>query len=163
MIVKSFTDELSWQVQRELVNSYFKVKQERLSKPADDYKARNLAVKEMNARSRQAQTLVRLAHLTQNTTCKEAMIAQAANTVSGKELLPLPQLPGRTYTAEEIGIKLGITKNKVGRLANAYNLKTEQYGGWFADFIEGVGEKQTFRYYESVIPALQLLISEAAV
>lgn len=134
------------------------------SKSADDYKVRNLAVKEMNARSRQAQTLVRLAHLTQNVTCKEAMIAQAANTVSGKELLPLPQLLGRTYTAEEIGIKLGITKNKVGRLTNAYNLKTEQYGGWFADFIEGVGEKQTFRYYESVVPVLQSLIgSEVAV
>lgn len=133
------------------------------TKPIDDYKARNLAVKEMNARSRQAQTLVRLAHLTQNATCKEAMIAQAANTVSGKALLPLPQLQGRTYTAEEIGVRLGITKNMVGRLTNAHNLKTEQYGGWFADFIEGVGEKQTFRYYESVIPVLQsLLASEVA-
>lgn len=159
LLVKSFTDELSWKVQRELVNSYFKVKQGALNKQADDYNARNLAVKEMNARSRQAQTLVRLAQLTQNVVCREAMIAQAANTASGKELLPLPSLPAKTFTAEEIGARLGISKQRVGRLTNLHNLKTDEYGGWFADFVEGVGEKQCFRYYESVIPVLQSLIS----
>lgn len=118
----------------------------------------------MNARSRQAQTLVRLARMTHNEVCKEAMIAQAANTVTGTALLPLPSLPARTYTAEEIGLRLGISKQRVGRLANLHNLKTDEYGGWFADFVDGVGEKQTFRYYETVIPVLQSLISaEAAV
>lgn len=129
------------------------------AKPADDYNARNLAVKEMNARSRQAQTLVRLAQLTQNRTCREAMIAQAANTASGKELLPLPSLPAKTFTAEEIGARLGISKQRVGRLTNLHNLKTDEYGGWFADFVPVKGEVPTFRYYESVIPVLQSLIS----
>lgn len=134
------------------------------SASVDDIKARNLAVKEMNARSRQAQTLVRLAHLTQNATCREAMIAQAANTVSGKALLPLPSLAAKTYNAEEIGERLGISKQRVGRLTNLHNLKTAEYGGWFADFVQGVGEKQTFRYYENVIPVLKsLLETEVAV
>ena len=164
MLAKSFTDDLSWQVQRELVNSYFKVKQSGLIKQNDDYKTRNLAVKEMNARSRQAQTLVRLAQLTQNSICREAMIAQAANTASGRELLPLPNLPAKTYKAEEIGAMLGVSRQKIGRLANLHNLNTDEYGGWFADFVPVKGEVQTFRYYETVLPVLKSLIeTEVAV
>lgn len=33
MVVKSFTDDLAWQVQRELVNSYFRVKEEQKKTP----------------------------------------------------------------------------------------------------------------------------------
>lgn len=128
------------------------------TKQAEEYREKNLAVKEMNARSRQAQTLVRLAQLTQNATFKEVLIANAANTVANTKLLPLPSLPTRTYSAEEIGERLGITKNKVGRLANAHGLKTEQYGGWFADFAPPKGEVQTFRYYENAIPVFKSLI-----
>lgn len=161
MIVKSFTDDLSWQVQRELVNSYFKIKDiitNNQSSKIDELKIRNLAVKEMNARSRQAQTLVRLAQLTQNITCREALIANAANTVTNQNLLPLPSLPARTYKAEEVGAILGVSKQKIGRLSNLYGLKTEEYGAWFADFVPAKGEVQTFRYYENVIPVLKSLL-----
>lgn len=130
----------------------------------NDYKVRNLAVKEMNARSRQAQTLVRLAQLTQNVTCREALIAQAANTASGKELLQLPKLAARTYKAEEIGERLGVSRQKIGRLSNIHNLKTDEYGGWFAEFVPVRGEVQTFRYYENAVDKFrELLNAEAAV
>lgn len=163
MIVKSFTDDLSWTVQRELVNLYFKVKAVVQTEVADDYKIRNLNVKEMNARSRQAQTLVRLAQLTKNATCREALIAQAANTASGKELLELPKLAGKTYTAEEIGNRLGVSKQKIGRLSNLHNLKTDEYGGWFANFVPPKGEVPTFRYYENAIDKFRALLNAEAV
>lgn len=133
------------------------------AKPTDDYRTRNLAVKEMNARSRQAQTLVRLAQLTQNDTCREALIASAANTVSNTNLLPLPALPTRTYQAGEIGAMLGVSKQKIGRLSEQHGLKTAEYGSWFAEFVSPKGETQTFRYYENAIEVFrQLLAAEVA-
>ena len=41
-----------------------------------------------------------------------------------------PPVAQQTYSASEIGERLGISGNKVGRLAKAHNLKTEEYGIW---------------------------------
>ena len=42
--------------------------------------------------------------------------------------MPLPKFDENTYTAEEVGRMLGITSNKVGRIANTYNLKNKENG-----------------------------------
>ncbi len=47
----------------------------------------------------------------------------------------------------------------VGKLANAHNLKTEQYGKKFYDKSRYSNkEVETFRYYDEVIPQLKEIL-----
>lgn len=72
--------------------------------------------------------------------------------LAGKEVLALPMASEKTYSAGEIGAILGISANKVGRLAKKYNLKTEQYGKLFYDKSKySMREVETFRYYATAI------------
>ena len=73
-----------------------------------------------------------------------------------------PPVAQQTYSASEIGERLGISGNKVGRLAKAHNLKTEEYGIWVLDQSAHSSKQVTsFRYYESVVPVLKALIQTA--
>ena len=70
-----------------------------------------------------------------------------------------PPVAQQTYSASEIGDRLGISGNKVGRLTKAYNLKTEEYGIWVLDQSAHSNKQVTsFRYYENVVPVLKALI-----
>ena len=70
-----------------------------------------------------------------------------------------PPVAQQTYSASEIGERLGISGNKVGRLAKAHNLKTEEYGIWVLDQSAHSSKQVTsFRYYENVVPVLDALI-----
>lgn len=164
MIVKSFTDDLSWTVQRELVNSYFKMKQGVLNKQTDELRQKNLQIREQNAKIRTAQLLYKIADKT-DTDYKQVLHARITMLLTGERLLPLPEVTERTYSAEELGLLLGVSAWKIGRTANLHGLKIPQYGKYFYDKAK-TAEKQveTWRYYECVIPVLKsLLYSEAAV
>lgn len=161
LLVKSFTDELSWKVQRELVNSYFKVKQSALNKQANELRQKNVEIREQNAKIRAAQLLYKIADKT-DTDYKQVLHARITALLTGEYLLPLPEVQERTYSAGEIGEQLGITACMVGRLANAHGLKTPKYGKLFYDKAK-TAEKQveTWRYYENVIPVLKSLLDMA--
>lgn len=69
----------------------------------------------------------------------------------------LPEVE-KTYSAKEAGDMLGISANKVGRIANANGLKTPEYGRYVADKAKGSDkEVQSFRYNENGVKALQEL------
>lgn len=115
-----------------------------------------------NARIRKAQILTRLADQYDGT-FKQVLHAHATKELTGEYLLPLPKMEERTYSATEIGQKLGISANMVGVLANRNGLKTKEYGAWFNDKARGHNkEVTTFRYYERVIPILERLIEHTA-
>lgn len=91
-------------------------------------------------------------------TYRQILQAYAAKELVGKFALPLPEMPEETFTAEQIGNRLGISANKVGRIANAYGLKTEEYGKWFVDKSRhSAKEVRAFRYFESAIPKIAAL------
>ena len=70
-----------------------------------------------------------------------------------------PPVAQQTYSASEIGERLGISGNKVGRLAKAHNLKTEEYGIWVLDQSAHSSKQVTsFRYHESVVPVLKAIL-----
>ncbi len=123
------------------------------AKPMTDYQLESIRV-------RKAQLLERLAK-EYDGTYRQVLQAHATKELTGEYLLPLPNVREKTYTAEEIGKRLGISANKVGMLANKNHLKTEQYGGWFNDVAKNCPGKEvtSFRYYESIIPALKTIIS----
>lgn len=69
----------------------------------------------------------------------------------------LPEVE-KTYSAKEVGDMLGISANKVGRLANANGLKTPEYGRYVADKSKNSDkEVETFRYNETGVKVLQEL------
>lgn len=81
-----------------------------------------------NARVREANILLKIADRPEvPTEYRQVLYSHASQIIVGQPLLPLPQTE-KTYTAGEIGAELGISANKVGRLANQHNLKTPEYG-----------------------------------
>lgn len=125
-----------------------------------EYQQMMMQTRAENAKIRKAQILTRLANQYDGT-YKQVLNAHATKELTGEYLLPLPQLPDKTYSASELGAMLGVSANKIGTLANRHNLKTEQYGSWFNDKAKHCNkEVQSFRYYSSVIPVMKGLLKQ---
>lgn len=57
------------------------------------------------------------------------------------------------------GEQLGISSNKVCKLTNAHNLKTDKYGMYVLDKARGHNRQvEIFRYYENIIPVLKAVL-----
>lgn len=124
-----------------------------------EYQKLTAEAKLNNSRVRMASVLMKLADKTEIKEYKQVCCSYASAVIVGKPLLPLPEVNKKTYSATEIGSKLGISSNMVGKLANAHNLKNEQYGKLFYDKSRySHKEVETFRYYEEVIPKLQEIL-----
>ncbi|HHY26420.1 MAG TPA: Bro-N domain-containing protein [Desulfitobacterium dehalogenans] len=84
----------------------------------------------LNAKTNQAKLLKEIAVDFKDKLSEESvqlLIGGMAEIIIGKPLFPLLAVE-KTYTATEIGTKLGISANRVGKIANANGLKTEEYG-----------------------------------
>ncbi len=77
----------------------------------------------------------------------------------GEHILPLPERTEHYYTAEEAGKILGISANKVGRIANLNHLKNEKYGKWFIDKAKYTNKEiEAFRYNQAGIDYIKQLL-----
>ncbi|HBF2809084.1 TPA: ORF6N domain-containing protein [Clostridioides difficile] len=163
MLVKSLTDDLAWTVQRELVNNYFRVKENKKPKDIKDeseIKYMNAQARLKNARAREAKIYLEIAENVDIKEYKQIMYSKATEQLYGEALIPLPIANEKTYSATEIGKILGVSANKVGSLANAYNLKTDEYGIKVWDKAKHSNKQvTTFRYYENVIPIIKKALS----
>ncbi|EGT3800247.1 BRO family protein [Clostridioides difficile] len=129
------------------------------SKDESEIKYMNAQARLKNARAREAKIYLELADKVSQAGIPEfaqIMYSKTTELISGEALIPLPKREKKTYSATEIGKILGISANKVGGLANAYNLKTDEYGIKVWDKAK-YSDKQVpnFRYYENVIPVLE--------
>ena len=130
--------------------------------PVDDTKKLRSEAMLLNARTRQAKMWKELSQMTIIKEYKEIAFAKAGNVLAGKDLFSLPEATQKTYSADEIGAILGVSANKIGRLANTYNLKTPQFGKWFYDKAQHSNkEVETFRYYEKAISKFRTLLGGA--
>lgn len=128
--------------------------------PVDDTKKLRSEAMLLNARTRQAKMWKELSQMTTIKEYKEIAFAKAGNVLAGKEIFSLPEVTEKTYSADEIGAILGVSANKIGRLANAHNLKTEQYGKLFYDKSKYSNkEVETFRYFECAIEEFKRLLT----
>ncbi|EKG8125828.1 hypothetical protein V9V34_004838, partial [Shigella boydii] len=81
------------------------------------------------------------------------------NPLVGFNAIPLPAIEEHYYSAGEVAEQLGVTANKIGRIANANNLKTEQYGKFFLDkSAHSSKQVETFRYNEAGVHKIEELI-----
>lgn len=112
---------------------------------------------------KRAELLLKVAEDADIAEYKQVIKSYAINTLMGKDIVPLPEVQERTYSATEIGEIIGISANKVGKLANSHNLKTEEYGKWYHDKSRYSDKLvETFRYYKRIIPVMKSLIGGEA-
>lgn len=108
----------------------------------------------LNARTMNANVYVNLLqHVdTKSESYKAILMACAANTAAGQLVLPLPKADfGKTYSATDIGRILGISRNKVGRIANEHGLKSDGFGEWYHDVAANGKECDNFRYNDAAV------------
>lgn len=129
--------------------------------PKGDAQLARARAMELNARTRAAQTWLKIAAAVDVPEYKQIASTYAANTLANKEVLSLPEVTMKTYTATEIGNMYGVSANKIGKLANAHGLKTAEYGIEVWDK-SPYSAKQipSWRYYENVIPIFEKLIHQ---
>ena len=122
---------------------------------------KRLEIMDRNSRARMSKEFSKLALQMDNPKFKEVLKTYAANTLAGENILPLPKLEQKTYTATEIGNILGISSNMVGRLANEYNIKTDKYGYFAFDKAKGHNKQvESFRYFEHAIDKFRNILNK---
>lgn len=134
-------------------------------KSDNSLKEKEIEARLKNARAREANILLKICN-NPNLPKKYVQVLQSKATeiITGQAILPLPVVERKTYSATEIGEELGISANKVGKLANANNLKTDEYGLEVWDKAKHSNkEVPTFRYYDNVIPVLAEILSNEKV
>ena len=90
---------------------------------------------------------------------KETLLITTAETLTGVSIGYRPQVEQTTYSATEIGDVLGISANRVGRIANAHGLKTKEYGLYYLNKSQH-SDKQVehFRYFEKAIDKFKAIL-----
>ena len=123
-------------------------------------KSKSLEVKEMNARVRMSNQYLKLASVnTLSEQYKNILVAKSAEVLAGKPLLPLPKSEQKMYSATEIGEMFNVSAQKVGRIANAYELKTDEYGEFYRDKSPySSKEVDAFRYNDKAVERFRKLL-----
>lgn len=133
LLVKFMDDEKATRVYKKLLGNYFNMREAIKSNNPSLVQQRRLSIMEDNAATRKANMMYKIAMATSSETARQSLLAHAAKELTGE--MTLPVMKRKEYTATQIGQKLGITSNKVGRIANQLGLKAEQpgqneYGRW---------------------------------
>lgn len=137
---------------RKAVIHYLEELEDRLKLSEPVMENQNMEIMDRYSRVKIAETLKSLIPLTKSETYKDILVAESAKVLTGKELLPPVKMPERTLTAKEVADILGISANRVGKISNKYNLKTEENGCWVHDKAKYCNkEVPSFRYYEKAI------------
>ena len=92
---------------------------------------------------------------------KETALITSAETLTGVCIGYRPKVEQVTYSAKEIGDMLGISANRIGRIANAHGLKTEEYGLYYLNKSQH-SDKQVehFRYFENAIEKFKAILGD---
>lgn len=133
-------------------NGTYSIKEEKVDKLTE----METETKLNNSQTRKANSLMRMHKQCNDPIVKELLFKKAIETLTGKKLIDNTR---KTYSAEEIGKKFGISANRVGRIANANNLKTEQYGEMVATEYNDKAQGSTFRYYDTVVPVIENILN----
>ncbi|WP_258576174.1 hypothetical protein [Candidatus Pantoea persica] len=83
---------------------------------------------------------------------RQAVIAGLINPIAGHEVIPVPVLEKKHYTATQIGKIFNVSANKIGRIANDNNMKTEEYGEYYLDKSRYSNKQvEAFRYNDKAL------------
>lgn len=132
-LLKILDDDKAWDIYDQLVDNYFNMRVAIKNNEPSLVQQRRLQIMEDNAATRKASIMYKIAMATESDSSRQSLLAQAAKELTGE--MTIPVMKHKEYSATEIGKLLGITSNKVGRIANELGLKADQpgqneYGRW---------------------------------
>ena len=127
-------------------------KKETVKTKENTFKNDLLDIEKDKIRLEKSRILKELSQSFTNEKYRETLQIYSANALYDEPILELPAVKKKSYTATEVGNKLGITSMKVGSIAKKHNLKTEEFGFWAYDKAKHSNKQvESFRYYENVI------------
>lgn len=87
----------------------------------------------LNARARVSAQWMKLSERVDSPEYRQICAHYASGVLAGKPVLPLPEAGERHLSAGEVGQMFGVTAQKIGAIANANGLKTDEFGKWYHD------------------------------
>ena len=134
-------------------------KKETVETKEDVFKNDLLDIEKDKIRLEKSRILKELSQSFTNEKYRETLQIYSANALYDEPILELPAIEKKSYTATEIGKKLGITSMKVGNIAKKQNLKTDEYGYWALDKSRHSNKQvESFRYYDNIIEEIRKYI-----
>ena len=134
-------------------------KKETVKTKEDIFKNDLLDIEKDKIRLEKSKILKELSQNISNDKYKQTLEIYSANALYDEPILELPAVKKKSYTATEVGNKLGITSMKVGSIAKKHNLKTEEFGFWAYDKAKYSNKQvESFRYYDNVIDEIKKYI-----
>lgn len=132
-LLKILEDDKAWEVYDQLVDNYFNMRESIKNNQPSLLAGKRLSIMEKNAATRKANLLYKLAMATKSDTSQQTLLADATKELTGE--MTIPAMQQKEYSAGEVGQKLGISGNMVGRIAKRIGIKAEQpgqneYGRW---------------------------------
>lgn len=125
-LLKILEDDTAWDIYDELVDNYFNMRQAIKADNKALVANKRLTIMEENAKTRKANLLYKIAMATESQSSAQSMLALAAKELTGE--MTIPVMKRKEYSATEVGEKLGISAQKVGKIANQLGIKAEQPG-----------------------------------
>lgn len=164
LLAMGFTGKEALQWKMKYIAAFNEMEAQINGKPVSALKAKEVEARLNNSRARIASEYRKIAEKTDIPEYKHICQQKAAEVLSGVPLLPMEEAAEKTYSATDIGNMLGVSANKIGKIANQHNLKTPQYGKLFYSKSEySCKEVETFRYYECAIPKFREILKGGAV
>ena len=134
-------------------------KKETVKTKENKFKNDLLDIEKDKIRLEKSKILKELSQSISNDKYKQTLEIYSANALYDEPILELPVAKKKSYTATEVGNKLGITSMKVGSIAKKHNLKTDEYGYWALDKSRHSNKQvESFRYYNNVIDEIKKYI-----
>ncbi|WP_413778100.1 Rha family transcriptional regulator [Caproicibacterium sp. XB1] len=129
--------------------------------PTEDWRLIRSEAMKLNAKTKAFKAIMAAAkdkHL--SAVAAQVYGIKGMESLTGEQVTELPET-GKLYTATEIANALHTTAAKIGKVANANNLKTDEYGIWALDKSRYSGKQvNTFRYNQHGKDKLNELIKE---
>lgn len=132
-LLKIMDDDKAWDIYDELVDNYFNMRVAIKENNPAIVNQERLKIMKDNSATRKANILYKIAMATESNSSKQALLAKAAETITGEMTIPI--MKEKEYSAGDIAKKLGTTAAMVGKTAKKLGLKAEQpgqneYGRW---------------------------------
>lgn len=121
-----------------------------------------LQIQEMDTRIRMSEQFLKLAEIetTLSKNYRDILISKSVEALAGEQLLPLLKVVQKTYSAKEVGEMFGITAQRIGRIANLNNMKTDEFGEFYKDKSPySSKEVDVFRYNDKAVGQFKKLLA----
>lgn len=163
LLVGFMNTEKAKAIRKQLRREYFAMRkvinehQEIINK-AEETKYLNAKARYENSKTKQAKLYIEMSQNT-NDEAEKKMYIQKAFEVLNNGNKYIPKNVSETLSAEDIAKKLKTTATKIGKLANAHNLKTARYGVYtYAKGKYNDNQYRTFRYYPEAVKEFERLL-----